>query len=145
MLSAAGVISAFLGTAAFTIASGLSIKGPNPTPWACVFLIYAGILVAVVLMIASSVLFVSLLPARSWIFRVGTRDLLRDYIEAQPVATMPEIHRSLAWYLAEGEVKNAKVLEGLYRRFGWAAWLFIANLVAWLLVLGEIVIMRLQA
>jgi hypothetical protein len=145
MLSAAGVISAFLGTAALTIASGLSTRGPNPTPWNSVLLIYAGVLVAVVLMIGSSALFVSLLPARSWIFRVGTRDLLRDYIEAKQAATMPELQRSLAWYLADGEAKNAKAMERLYGRFSWAAVLFLSDLVAWLVVLSSVVIVRLQA
>jgi hypothetical protein len=145
MLSAAGVISAFLGTAALTVASSLSTKGPNPTPWCSVALIYAGILAAIVVMIVSSALFVSLLPARSWIFRVGTHELLRDYIEAKPAATMPEIHRSLAWYLADGETKNAKALGGLYSRFSWAAGLFVADLVSWLVVLSAVVIVRLQA
>ncbi len=37
MLSAAGVISAFLGTATLTIASGLSTKGPDATAWCSVF------------------------------------------------------------------------------------------------------------
>jgi hypothetical protein len=146
MLSAAGVISAFLGTAALTIASGLSTTGPNPTPKEPIYLIYFGILLGLVFLIASSVVLVRLLPARSdWIFRVGTQDLLRDYIEAEPAATMPEIHRSVAWYLADGEAKNKKALEELYRQFAWAAWLFVANLLAWFLVLGEVVFVKLRA
>ncbi len=58
---------------------------------------------------------------------------------------MPELHRSLAWYLADGEAKNAKELEKLYGRFSWAAVLFLADLVAWLVVLSSVVIVRLQS
>ncbi len=146
MLSAAGVISAFLGTAALTIASGLSTAGPNPTPKEQIYLIYFGILLGLVFLTASSVVLVRLLPARSnWTFRVGTHELLRDYIEAEPPATMPEIHRSVAWYLADAEAKNKTGLEKLYGQFAWASWLFIGNLLAWFLVLGEVVFVRVRA
>jgi MFS family permease len=144
MLSAAGVIAAFLGTATLTIASGLTTKGPNATDWWSVFAIYVGIFLATVGLIAFSALFVSLLPSRTWVFRVGTKELLRDYIEATPPASLPEIHRSLAWYLADGDAKNAEALKGLYRRFSWGAILFLADLVLWLIVLGAVVLLRLQ-
>ena len=145
MLSAGGVIAAFLGTATLTIASGLTAKGPDPTPWWSLFLIYVGIITAIVTMVVDSWVFVGLLPARKWTFRVGTKKLLGDYIETAEPATMPELHRSLAWYFAEAEEKNGTDLGDLYERFGWGARLFIANLVIWLIVLSGIVLVRLQA
>ena len=150
-LSAAGVVSAFLGVPGLTSATGLSTTGPNPTAWSSLVAIFALIVLAAVLMAVSAGVFVTLLLARSWTFRVSTMDLLENYIEPgqdatkRPAATLPEIHRSLAWYLAEAEAKNKTDLDRMYGRFGLGAALFIADLLAWLGVLGLAVIVRLQA
>jgi hypothetical protein len=155
-LSGAGVVSAFLGAPGLTIATGLSTTGPNPTAWSSLVAIFALIVLAAVLMAVSAGVFVSLLLAKSWTLRVSTMDLLANYIEPdpdhndpdhknKPAATLPEIHRSLAWYFAEAEASNKKYLDRMYGRFGLGAALFIADLLAWLGVLGLAVIVRLQA
>ncbi len=154
MLSAAGVVSAFLGSATLTAASGLCTRAGTAAAGVCatgstttdpgiVVAIYVGIFIAVVLTVVSSALFVLLLPARTWTFRVGTKELLRNYIEGDPPASIPVIHRSLAWYLADSEKKNESSLRRLYGLFWWGAFLFIADLLVWLVLLSATVAARL--
>ncbi|MDA8202611.1 MAG: hypothetical protein M0Z49_07615 [Chloroflexi bacterium] len=60
---------------------------------------------ALLLLSVGAAVFV-LLPSTGWRFVVGTRALLRDYIEADPPATMAELHRSLAWHLEDDWDQN---------------------------------------
>jgi hypothetical protein len=82
LLSAGGVVSAFLGGAALT--GGKTADGFEA-------------LALVTLAISSVLLVMQFWPRGGWQFRLGTKDLLRDYIETDAAPSMAVIHRSLAW------------------------------------------------
>ncbi len=151
MLSAAGVVSAFLGSSTLTIASGLSTKPtiaatglstPGTEPW-IVAIVYVLILIPSVMTVAAACFFVGLLPTRTWGLRVGIHELLGAYIEGDQPATMPEIHRSLAWWADASQKDNQPSLDEMYKKFGWGAKLFIGSLIGWIAALGFTVLVRL--
>lgn len=149
MLSAAGVVAAFLGSATLTVASALNTEATaaasgRATDWHVLVAIYVGIVVAIFLTFWSCRLFVGLLPARKgWVFRVGTTDLLKHYIESPEPASLPVIHRSLAWYFEASEKKNETELNKLYDQFRNGARFFTASLVLWFVLLSGAVAARL--
>jgi hypothetical protein len=65
----------------------------------------AGLLV---LAVAASLLV--LRPTGGWKFSVGTKALLRDYIESDEPATVPELQRSLAWHMDDDYGENQRRL-----------------------------------
>ena len=141
MLSAAGVVSAFLGSAALTAVSNASAKSaasPSlpPDPPFFILGMYMTILVAIVLTIVSSAVFVMILRTKSWVFQSKTKSLLGDYIETDPPASLSEIQRSLAWYMAESEEANGETLGRLYKWFNRGAIIFVIELVVWFLILA---------
>jgi hypothetical protein len=163
MMSAAGVVSAFLGSAALTAFSdattntaptsatprlivGILIGSPAATPidTRLVIVIFLGVALAITLTLLSTLLFVSLLLSRGWTFRVESRKLLAGYVERKPPATLAEIHRSLAYFFAEAHEKNGMALARLNVRFNRAARLFIAEIVVWFSVLVVILVVRLN-
>ncbi len=141
MLSAAGVVSAFLGSAALTAVSNASAKSaaspstPQDPPM-LVLGMYVAILAAVVLTIGSSAVFVMILRTQSWVFQSKTKSLLADYVEADPPASLAELQRSLAWYMSDSEEKNRVTLDRLYGWFNWGAVIFVVELVVWFLILA---------
>jgi hypothetical protein len=62
--------------------------------------------------------------------------LLGDYIETDPPASLSEIQRSLAWYMAESEEANGETLGRLYKWFNRGAIIFVIELVVWFLILA---------
>jgi hypothetical protein len=54
-----------------------------------------------------------LLPIKNWRGSTNTQDLISAYIEADPPAALPEIHRSLAYYMQNDWGWNEDKLEQL--------------------------------
>ena len=99
-------------------------------------MLYFAIMVAVVLTIVSSAMFVAILRTTGWKFHPATKSLLTDYIEADEPASLAEIHRSIAWYMDEALDKNRSTLNRLYRLFNGGAILFVAEMFVWFLILA---------
>jgi hypothetical protein len=137
MLSAGGVVAAFLASAALTAVpntganSGTTAATPTDPR-----VLYFAIMVAVALTIVSSAIFVAILRTTAWKFHPDTKSLLTNYIEADEPASLAEIHRSLAWYMDEALDKNRSTLDRLYRAFNGGAILFVAEMVVWFLILA---------
>jgi len=98
VLSAGSLVAGFLGPSALD--GGLS----------------PGAVVAGLLLLACVVPAIFVLLPAEWIFLFGPKAIVRDYIEADPPATMAELHRSLALYLEENWDKNRVQLD---RRQTW--------------------------
>jgi hypothetical protein len=126
MLAAAGAVSAFLGSVALDPAGRPGIATPGPDPRA---------VLALVMMMGSLVSFIAVLWPMKWTFRMDGMALLRDYVEASPPASLPEMHRSLAWYSSEAETDNDRKLDRLYRLFSSGSVLFAGETLIWLVVL----------
>jgi hypothetical protein len=129
MLSATGVVSAFLGS---VVISGLFGTGGRPTEF-----VSNGIKLAVLLTILSSVAFVVPIAPMKWRFRVSVQKVLADYVEATPPKPLTEIHRSLAWYFSDAEEANSTKLRRLYWLMTVGASLFVAELLVWFVVVYE--------
>jgi hypothetical protein len=76
-----------------------------------------------------------LLPSSGWRFTVNAKDLLGQYVEADPPASMAELHRSLAWHLQTRWQENQARLVLLYRVFTASVLLVAAETVFWLLAI----------
>jgi len=68
-----------------------------------------------------------LLPGGRWGFEMNAKTLLTGYVEGDNPATMAEIHRSLAWYLADAAEVNRNNLVRLYRVFAFAGVLLVVE------------------
>jgi hypothetical protein len=139
MLTGAGVVSAFLGSAALTAFSDANTRNAtNRTtdPPLLAGGMYAGIVVAIVLTIAASAIFVLILRTKAWSFQSNTQLLLAEYIETEQPASPSEIRRSLAWYMHDAEEQNQATLGRLYKWFNRGAIVFIADLIVWFVVLA---------
>jgi hypothetical protein len=72
--------------------------------------------IAVVLFVIASVGAIALLlPIGEWRGSTNAQDLISAYIEADPPASLPEIHRSLAYYMQDHWVWNEHKLVQLNR------------------------------
>lgn len=120
LLSAALLIGALLGGPAS------QTTGVNYVTWAAALL---------VLGVAASLLV--LRPTGGWKFSVGTKALLKDYIESDKPATMPELNRSLAWHMDEDYGENQRRLKWLYRIFTVASILVVGETVLWLVAIMQ--------
>ncbi len=120
LLSAAAIITGFLGPSAL-----------QPGSPALASFVAAALLLATV----APIVFV-LLPTQGWAFSVGTKNLLRDYLEADPPASMEELYRSLAWYLEVDWETNKELLDVRYRLFTVAALALVGETMAWLLAIA---------
>ncbi|HVA73455.1 MAG TPA: hypothetical protein VNF71_02680 [Acidimicrobiales bacterium] len=120
LLSAAAIITGFLGPSAL-----------QPGSTSLVSFVAAALLLATV----APVVFV-LLPTQGWAFSVGTKNLLRDYIEADPPASVAELYRSLAWYLEVDWESNKQLLDERYRLFTFAALALVGETMAWLIAIA---------
>ena len=78
-----------------------------------------------------------LLPRRGWIFRISARSLIRDYVEAERPADLPQMYRDLALHLENHFEGNQKRLDRLFWLLRGASVLLVAEIVLWLFVLGE--------
>lgn len=120
LLSAALLIGALLGGPAS------QTSGVNYVTAAAVLLVLA---------VAASLLV--LRPTGGWRFNVGTKALLRDYIESDKPATMPELHRSLAWHMDDDYSENQRRLRWLYRLFTGASILVVGETILWLVAIMQ--------
>jgi hypothetical protein len=120
LLSAALLIGALLGGPAS------QTSGANYVTTAAVLLVIA---------VAASLLV--LRPTGGWRFSVGTKALLKDYIESDKPATLPELHRSLAWYLDDDYAENQRRLKWLYRLFTGASILVVGETILWLVAIMQ--------
>jgi hypothetical protein len=120
LLSAAAIITGFLGPSALQPGSTFVIA-----------LAAAALLLATV----GPIVFV-LLPTDGWAFSVGTKNLLRDYIEGDDPASMQELYRSLAWYLEVDWEANKELLDVRYRLFTIAALALVGETMAWLIAIA---------
>jgi hypothetical protein len=77
-----------------------------------------------------------LLPTQGWAFSVGTKNLLRDYVESDPPASIGELYRSLAWYLEVDWEANKELLDVRYRLFTLAALALVGETMAWLIAIA---------
>jgi hypothetical protein len=120
LLSAALLIGALLGGPAS------QTNGLNYVTTAAVLLVLA---------VAASLLV--LRPTGGWKFSVGTKALLRDYIESDKPATIPELHRSLAWHMDDDYAENQRRLKWLYRIFSGASILVVGETIMWLVAIMQ--------
>jgi hypothetical protein len=120
LLSAAAIITGFLGPSAL-----------QPGSPSLVSFVAAALLLATV----APIVFV-LLPTQGWAFSVGTKNLLRDYVEADPPASMEELYRSLAWYLEVDWEANKELLDVRYRLFTVAAVALVGETMTWLIAIA---------
>jgi hypothetical protein len=118
LLSAALLIGALLG-------------GPASQTKSLNYVVAAAVLLAVA--VAASLLI--LRPTGGWKFNVGTRALLRDYIESAKPSTIPELHRSLAWYMDDDYLENQRKMKWLYRVFSFASVLVVGETIMWLVAI----------
>jgi hypothetical protein len=121
LLAIASVSTSFLGGVA------LNTERPRGLAWIPVLLfILVGVLAILIL-----------LPRRGWIFRLGARELIRDYVEADPPAALPEMQRDLALHLERHYQGNERRLRRLFWLFQAASALLVGEVVVWLLVLEQ--------
>lgn len=94
VISAAAIVAGFLGPAA--------LRADGWAYFAAILFVGACIGAAVVLM-----------PIKDWRSTTNVNDLISGYIEADPPATLAEIHRSLAIYMQTDWAKNEVKLVSL--------------------------------
>ncbi len=100
LIGAGALVASFLGAAA--AGDGLGISG---------FLGVGAFVVSATLAIAI------LMPIHAWIFSNDVASLLTDYVEADPPATIVEMHRDLAIHASRHIKNNSRWLQILYRLF----------------------------
>ena len=76
-------------------------------------------------------------PTGGWKFSVGTKALLKDYIESDRPATTPELHRSLAWHMDDDYMENQRRLKWLYRLFTTGSILVVGETIMWLVAIMQ--------
>ena len=120
MLGAAAVSTSFLG--------GIALQDQKPTGWSWVAV---GAFVAVGLLTIWI-----LLPRRGWTFRMSARKLIREYVEGDKPADLPEMYRDLALHLENHFEANQKRLGQLFLRLRVASGILVGEIVLWLFVLA---------
>jgi hypothetical protein len=120
MLGAASVSTSFLG--------GIALQQQRPTGWSWVAI---GAFVAV-----GFLTIWILLPRRGWTFRMSARKLIKEYIESDNPAELPEMYRDLALHLENHFEVNQRRLEQLFLRLRIASAVLVGEIVLWLLVLA---------
>jgi hypothetical protein len=73
-----------------------------------------------------------LLGIGRWRAITGTRELLANYVESDPPATLSEIHRSLAWHMEDAWTSNERRLRLMNRFLGVAGALVGTETIVWL-------------
>ena len=120
LLAAAGVIAAFLGTAA--IEDGVDI---------------AGVLAIVFFAILAVLSILILLPREdAWMFSLNAKTLIEDHLDVPERNSASKLHRFLAEWLDEHYTSNKAHLDGLYRLYWWASVLLAVDIGLWLLELS---------
>lgn len=118
LIAAAAIVTSFLGQAAFD-------RPPVGWTGGAAVLGFVGLVLAVAWI---------LLPA-TWTFRPGTQRLLKEWVEAQQPASLPEMHRGLAERMDGWYRDNERQLNNRYNAFVAASVLLVVEIVAWLVEL----------
>jgi hypothetical protein len=121
MLGAASISTSFLG--------GIALQDQKPTglSWLAI-----GAFVAVGLLTIWI-----LLPRRGWTFRMSARRLIKDYVEVEHPAELPEMYRDLALHLEHHFDGNQKRLGQLFWLLRVASALLVGEIVLWLFLLAR--------
>lgn len=125
-------VSATLATAVIATAffGSLAIKNGHPLGRLQI--------AAVALFVATTALqLILLLPLPGWQFARSPSLLIRDYVESDPPATLDEMHRDLALYIAQHVRGNSGRLRWMWRVFSAAAVVLVAEVVVWLLAISH--------
>ena len=115
LIFAASFASSLLGAKA--LADGL-----NVLDWTAV-----GLLAAI-----GALTVVMLWPYYDLSFRFDAADLLRDYVDSEPPATMTQMHRALALQIKENFQKNGRIVRRMREAFQLALILLVVNILVWL-------------
>jgi hypothetical protein len=118
LLSAASIATSFL--------AGIVVEPDAPRlggfGWAAV-----GLFIAVV-----GLCLAILWPTQEWKFRPNARKLVRDYLDADPPASLAEMQRDLALHMENWSDKNIQKLRRLFLYFQAAALLLGVEVVVWM-------------
>lgn len=120
LLAAAALATSFLGAAAL----------PDGQPWTTPVLVAVGAFVATIV-----ACLVVLWPKHDWRFVNDPTKVIGDYVEDEPPATMPEIHRDLALHAESNATHNDTKLRWLYWAFDAAAVGLLVQVLAWLIAI----------
>jgi hypothetical protein len=129
LLSAAAIVTSFIGARALddqrVLSNGEVVSDRALQGWEIAgiasFVALAALTVAV------------LMPWHGWTFRLGARNLIRDYTEGPNPATADEMQRDLALHLDNHYERNEARMERLFWAFRIAAVLLAFEVVAWLI------------
>lgn len=116
LLAAASLVATFLGGTALT---GRTVAWPAIL--AIADFVVVGILALLVLW-----------PWGGWVFAFDPGILMADYIESDPPATLPEMHRDLALHRANHIEGNQGKLDRLYWLYRGATATLVVEVVLWL-------------
>jgi len=93
----------------------------------------------VVLLLGIGVLAVIVLwPYYNMSFRFDAEDLLADFVDADPPATMAQMHRALALRIKADWAANGRLVRRMREAFQVALVLLLLDLVAWLLAIANL-------
>lgn len=108
---ASGLLST--ATVVSTFAAGLGLIGSDPSKGN---VLNTGLAILLVVLIVGIGICSSLVlaPSRGWVFSLNASLLVTDWAEADPAATIDDMHRNLAISLRQHELNNRHKLE---RRF----------------------------
>jgi hypothetical protein len=95
--------------------------------------------VAIALLFGIGALTVILLwPYYNFFFRFDARDLLADYVDANPPATLADMHRRLALRVEDDRERNGRILRRLREALQVALVLLLAEILAWLFSISQV-------
>jgi hypothetical protein len=121
LLSAASIATSFL--------AGIALSGRRLDGWGWAatgsFVGLVGLCLAI------------LWPTRRWIFRFNSKKLIRDYVEADPPATLSEMQRDLAIHMENWADVNSWKLRWLFSYFQAASLFLGAEVVFWIVGLRD--------
>lgn len=116
LFAAASLVASFLGGAALS---------DRALMWPGIGAIAAFVVVGVLALIV-------LWPRGGWTFSLDPATLMEDYIQADPPATVPEMHRELALHRGKHFAKNQTMLDRLYWLYRGAIGVLLIEVVLWL-------------
>jgi hypothetical protein len=77
-------------------------------------------------------------PYYNFHFRFDVRDLLTNYVDADPPASLAEMHRRLAIRVEDDRERNARILRRLREALQVALVLLLAEILAWLFSISQV-------
>jgi hypothetical protein len=132
LLSVAAIATSFLGARALDderfVGGGEVVGDRSLQVWEL-----AGILSFIAL---AALTIAVLLPWGGWTFRLGARNLIRDYADGPDAATPDEMQRDLALHLDSHYERNESKMEKLFWASRIGALLLAVEVVAWLVDLA---------